>query len=80
MWNWENGIANNDYYSRYIVSYRKACKEVGVPFYPMMFKRWLKELGLKEDDISNIATMATNGKLEYQEHAIRFLTTEFGEG
>lgn len=73
MWNWENGIAKNDYYSRYIASYRYACVKTGVPFLLGMFRRWLEDLGLDGNDIQNIVEMATNGKLEYQEHAKKFI-------
>ena len=80
MWNWENGLACGEPYSRYIASYRKMCDRMGVPFYRLMFRRWLEDIGLEENDINNIMNMQDNGKLEFEEHARRFLAKEFGEG
>ena len=80
MWNWENGLTwHEEYYSRYIASYRKMCDELKVPFYRRMFRQWLEEIGLCKEEVNDICNMADNGKLEFEEHAKRFLTREFGK-
>lgn len=63
-------VANgNDYASRFIASWINA----GGGRCNSTFRTWLEELGLSEEDISAISFLATNGKLEYQEHAKKFL-------
>ena len=41
----------------------------------LKFMTWLRSLGLTEDECRFIFNFATNGKLELQEHAKRFLNS-----
>ena len=71
MWNWKNNM-DGKYgipYSRYVASWYNA----GGRRNYLHIKAWLKDLGLEEDDCANVADMATNGKLELEEHARNFL-------
>ena len=52
----------------------KACRVINGRPFGNLFKEWLKETqGLTDDEIKDIMEMATNGKLELEESAKRFL-------
>lgn len=76
-WNWENNLVldNPSYpYSRFIASWTYVCiKEEGTVRFDDRFKDWLRSIGVPEDDVYGITEMATEGRLELQEMAKRFL-------
>ena len=61
----KNNIICGDYESRFVASWIKA----GGGRFDWAFKEWLKDLGLSDRDVQIVYNFATNGKLEYQEHA-----------
>lgn len=65
----KNNIICGDFESRYIASWIKS----GGGRFDWAFKEWLKDLGLSDDDVRIVYNFATNGKLEYQEHAKAWL-------
>ena len=75
MWNWKNDVDNKNGqpYSRYIASWidvggqLKTLENIGE------FTTWLDRLGVEKADINNIVQMATNGKMEIESSARRFL-------
>ena len=69
MWDWTNKAYNGIYYSRYIASWRM----VGGPYYDETFREWLTSLGMPEDTVWEIYDMATNGKMELENHARVFM-------
>lgn len=72
MWNWENKVWNGVYYSRIIASWRR----VGGPYYDETFREWLSSLGLSDDEVWEVYDMATNGKMELEGHARKFLESK----
>lgn len=75
MWNWQNDMVNDGvHYSRIIASWSNACRHYGTPtYFGELFKEWLKEIGVPEEDIRNIQEMARNGKMELETSAKLFL-------
>jgi len=77
----ENKLTKNGgiHYSRYIVSWAKAApidenlRHSTEVFYGKEFRDWLRSEGCTEDEVRDIFEMATNGKLELEESARRFL-------
>ena len=69
----ENGNFNGIYYSRFIASWlRKGGKlksgnDVG------LFRAWLNSLGVDDISVNNIIFLATNGKLELENSAEKFI-------
>lgn len=75
----ENRIIENIHMSRFVVSW---VKEGGKLNYE--FKDWLKSLTingrkLTDDEIRDIYNFATNGKMELEDSARRFLTQKEGK-
>lgn len=70
MYEFENKTVNGIYYTRFIASY---AKEGGDVFDGDEFRSWLRHLGLKEEDVRGIYFLATNGKLELEVNAKRYL-------
>lgn len=70
--NFENKSYNGIYYSRIIASW------VNVGGNPRKnpdgFKKWLRSLKVPEDVATDIYTLATNGKMELEISARRFMT------
>lgn len=70
--NFENKIYNGEFYSRIIASW---VNMGGNPRKnPDGFKKWLRSLKVPENVINDIYTLATNGKLELEISAKRFMT------
>ncbi len=77
--NWENVYLKKYgmYYSRIIASWT----HVGGDVHSKMFKEWLKSIKddntgervLTDEQVSDIYRLATNGKLEWQANARRFM-------
>jgi len=74
---WENGVASDNYtyYSRFIASWINAGGyELGGAKGRVHFRKWLESLGwLSELDIIRIAFLASNGKLELEDDAKRYI-------
>lgn len=70
----ENGNYNGIHYSRFIASWTRSCRNLGIPVYfSGRFNEWLRSLGLPEDTVREIVIMADNGKLELETSATKFL-------
>lgn len=66
----ENKVTSQGiHYSRYIASWIHELRHSE----KIMFKNWLISLGLNDDEVKDIYEMYTNGKLELQDSAGRFL-------
>ena len=66
---WDNKFINEIRASRYIASWTKAYG----PYYDENFEKWLKNLGVNEEDIFNLVQMATCGKFELERNAREFI-------
>ena len=67
MWNWENKVVGDLYYSRVIASWVKACRQSWIrPFFGDSFREWMRSIGIPDEDANNIYEMANNGKLELE--------------
>lgn len=74
MKTWENGITSQGIHcSRYIASYMKSCSQLKTGFYWSEFRKWLRMIGLSEDEINHISFLADNGKMELETNAKMFL-------
>ena len=70
----ENGLTKQGiHYSRYIASWLNAMGYTH-DIHKEMFKDWLKTLSLTDDEVKDITDMLTNGKLELECHAKKFVT------
>ena len=72
----ENKIASNGvHYSRIIASWMKEASSFGMKryIYEDQFQRWLGSLGLTETEQYEIYYLATNGKMELESNAYKFL-------
>ena len=71
----ENKAINGYVYAtRFIASWIKVGGQLGTGKDIEDFKDWLKSIGeVSEDDIDHIVYLATNGRLELEDHAKRFL-------
>lgn len=58
------------HYSRYIASWRN----IGGTHFDHQFKAWLKSEGCDENEVNDIYQLATNGKLELESSAFKFIT------
>ena len=68
-----NNLINDIHKSRYIASW---LKEGGRLYYGEdidNFYKWLLSLGLTEDEAQQVVNLATNGKLELENSARKFL-------
>ena len=71
-----NKIASNGvHYSRIIASWMKEASEFGMKrfIYEDQFQRWLETLGLTKEERYEIYYLATNGKMELESNAYKFL-------
>jgi hypothetical protein len=60
--------------TRYIMSWVRVGGQLGLDGEGVdEFREWLKSLHLNEDDIDHIVYLATNGKLELEHSARKFL-------
>lgn len=77
MWNWKNNLVldNPSYpYSRFIASWTNVCmQKEGSVYFDDRFKDWLRSINVPEEDVLGIYEMATNGRLELEEMAKRYL-------
>ena len=67
----ENVTVRGVHATRYIMSYARAGGELGRQVWN--FEDWLKTLGLDEEEIYSILSIARNGKLELEISAAKFL-------
>ena len=72
----ENNLINGIHKSRYVVSWVKEGGELNYKF-----KEWLKTLTingrkLTDDEVKDIYNFGTNGKLELETSAMRYITNE----
>ena len=70
---------NGIHYSRYIASWTKVCRRTDgrrLLYFGSAFEEWLRSEGLTDEEVNDIQLMATNGKLELEESAKRFVTTK----
>lgn len=71
-----NKIASNGvHYTRIIASWMKEASSFGMKryIYEDQFRRWLETLGLTEEEQYDIYYLATNGKMELESNANKFL-------
>lgn len=73
MIEFENGTYNGIYYSRFIASWVRKGGKLETGHDISMFRSWLKHLGLGDLAIDRITFLSTNGKLELEYDAERFL-------
>ncbi len=70
----ENIMINGYIYAtRFIASWIKVGGTLNKPGDLTKFVKWLESLGLSKEDIRSIKLLATEGKLELQENAKKFL-------
>ena len=72
----ENKKASNGvHYSRIIASWHKEASKYGMRrfIYEDEFRKWLSTLNLTEEEQQDIYHLATNGKMELEDDACRFL-------
>lgn len=71
----ENKAINGYVYAtRFIASWIKVGGQLKTGKDIKDFKEWLKSIGeISDDDINHIVFLATNGRLELEDHARRFL-------
>lgn len=70
----ENNTAKGVHYSRYIMSWIRMGGKLDVRGGGRNdFKKWLESLEIDETDIENIVQMATNGRMELETSASRFI-------
>lgn len=75
MYNFENKRCNNGegiHYSRIIASWVVASGLRGTLFNDT-FKDWLRSLELPEEEVQEIYEMATNGRMECEGHATKYI-------
>ena len=71
---WENKISSQGiHYSRYIASYMRELNDAGKPFLRGIFMIWLRKIGLTDEEVREIEFLATNGKLELETSARKFI-------
>lgn len=79
MYNFENKRCNNGegiHYSRIIASWVVANGQRGFLFEGDAFRDWLRSLELPEEEVQEIYEMATNGRLECENHARKYLSNK----
>ena len=69
----ENGNFNGIYYSRFIASWVKKGGMLKTGHDISMFRSWLTEIGCDDETVDKITFLASNGKLELENSAERFL-------
>lgn len=69
----KNRNINGIYETRFIASWLKVGGQLKYGKDIDDFREWLESLGLTEDKIDHIVELATNGKLELESSAKRFL-------
>lgn len=69
----ENGNFNGIYYSRFIASWVRKGGMLKTGHDISMFRKWLTEIGCDDETVDKITFLASNGKLELENSAERFL-------
>ena len=69
----ENGNFNGIYYSRFIASWVKKGGMLKTGHDISMFRSWLTEIGCDDETVDKITFLASNGKLELENSAKKFL-------
>ena len=69
----ENGNFNGIYYSRFIASWVRKGGMLKTGHDISMFRSWLTEIGCDDETVDKITFLASNGKLELENSAERFL-------
>lgn len=70
---YENKLINGIYASRYIASWIRAGGELYYVEDVDNFYEWLLSLGLTNDEATHIGWLATNGKMELENDAEKFI-------
>lgn len=69
----ENGNFNGIFYSRFIASWVRKGGMLKTGHDISMFRSWLTEIGCDDETVDKITFLASNGKLELENSAERFL-------
>ena len=69
----ENGNFNGIYYSRFIASWVRKGGMLKTGHDISMFRSWLTEIGCDDETVDKITFLASNGKLELENSAERFI-------
>ena len=69
----ENGNFNGIYYSRFIASWVRKGGMLKTGHDISMFRKWLTEIGCDDETVDKITFLASNGKLELENSAERFI-------
>ena len=69
----ENGNFNGIYYSRFIASWVRKGGMLKTGNDISMFRKWLTEIGCDDETVDKITFLASNGKLELENSAERFI-------
>lgn len=69
----ENGNFNGIFYSRFIASWVRKGGMLKTGHDISMFRKWLTEIGCDDETVDKITFLASNGKLELENSAERFL-------
>ena len=69
----ENGDFNGIFYSRFIASWLRKGGMLKTGHDISMFRSWLTEIGCDDETVDKITFLASNGKLELENSAERFL-------
>ena len=73
MFEFENGNFNGIFYSRFIASWVRKGGMLKTGHDISMFRSWLTEIGCDDETVDKITFLASNGKLELENSAERFL-------
>ena len=69
----ENGNFNGIFYSRFIASWVRKGGMLKTGHDITMFRSWLTEIGCDDETVDKITFLASNGKLELENSAERFI-------
>ena len=69
----ENGNFNGIFYSRFIASWVRKGGMLKTGHDISMFRSWLTEIGCDDETVDKITFLATNGKLELENSAEKFI-------
>ena len=69
----ENGNFNGIFYSRFIASWVRKGGMLKTGHDISMFRSWLTEIGCDDETVDKITFLATNGKLELENSAKKFI-------
>lgn len=69
----ENGNFNGIFYSRFIASWVRKGGMLKTGHDISMFRKWLTEIGCDDETVDNITFLASNGKLELENSAEKFI-------